>query len=472
VIGRGFFEETLVPGAVVSEVARRHGLAPQQVFIWRCAARKSGKMVPAFVPAVFSPEKTPTLSCTVRCDLEKVRNLPRMNLSARRAGWPIRRPIAATIGRHRTYKVRREAGGPNNQVVAPTAFDVAKYLDTRPPGVVGEGTLHVLTHPNNDKHLLRPHRRRRQPVDFVVQEVSGYAPGAIAPLARSLRVDIAVITSVGTDHETSYRPSRIGMTMLEGVAREKGRLAAAVHVGGTVCLSADDPHVAGMAGRCRGRVVTFGTAEGADFRAINIDLDWPQRIRFDLVAKGSVYPVVANFASRIMLPSIVGALAAAHAAGVDLKVAISRLAGAQPIPQHMSVHEGTDGRTYVLDTFKASRWSVLRLADDLATVDRRFAVVIGDIADMGGNSGTRYRQLIRKFALAADEVILTGTAGHYGRKLPGEHPNIVLAPTLEDVAVHIAHSSHRLVFMKANLSSGLARAVLPAGIDVLGNSHA
>ena len=28
-------EETLVPGAVVSEVARRHGLTPQQVFTWR-----------------------------------------------------------------------------------------------------------------------------------------------------------------------------------------------------------------------------------------------------------------------------------------------------------------------------------------------------------------------------------------------------------------------------------------------------
>jgi transposase-like protein len=117
VIGRGLFEETLVPGAVVSEVARRHGLTPQQVFIWRCAARKSGKMVPAFVPPVVSPEQTPTLSCTVRCDLEEVRNLPRVNLSPH-------------------LQVRREAGGPNNQVVAPTAFDVAKYLDTRPPGVV------------------------------------------------------------------------------------------------------------------------------------------------------------------------------------------------------------------------------------------------------------------------------------------------------------------------------------------------
>jgi transposase len=48
-------EETLVPGAVVSEVARRHGLTPQQVFTWRRAARKSGEMVPAFVPAVVAP---------------------------------------------------------------------------------------------------------------------------------------------------------------------------------------------------------------------------------------------------------------------------------------------------------------------------------------------------------------------------------------------------------------------------------
>ena len=50
--------ETLAPGAVVSEVARRHGLTPQQLFGWR---REAGKQtaarnpVPAFVPAVVEP---------------------------------------------------------------------------------------------------------------------------------------------------------------------------------------------------------------------------------------------------------------------------------------------------------------------------------------------------------------------------------------------------------------------------------
>jgi transposase len=50
-------EETLAPGAVVSDIARRHGLTPQQVFTWRRRARQAmeaarGKTLPPFVPAI------------------------------------------------------------------------------------------------------------------------------------------------------------------------------------------------------------------------------------------------------------------------------------------------------------------------------------------------------------------------------------------------------------------------------------
>ncbi len=48
-------EETLLPGAVVSDVARRHGLMPQQVFTWRRQARRplvAKAEEPVFVPAV------------------------------------------------------------------------------------------------------------------------------------------------------------------------------------------------------------------------------------------------------------------------------------------------------------------------------------------------------------------------------------------------------------------------------------
>jgi transposase len=51
----GVVEETLVPGAVISEVARRNGLTPQQVFTWRRQSRQpmaSEAEAPKFVPAL------------------------------------------------------------------------------------------------------------------------------------------------------------------------------------------------------------------------------------------------------------------------------------------------------------------------------------------------------------------------------------------------------------------------------------
>jgi transposase len=54
-------EETLAPGAVVSEIARRHGLSPQQLFGWRRQAGQpivsgTDMQVPQFVPAVIEAE--------------------------------------------------------------------------------------------------------------------------------------------------------------------------------------------------------------------------------------------------------------------------------------------------------------------------------------------------------------------------------------------------------------------------------
>jgi transposase len=50
-------EESLAPGAVVSAVARRHGLTPQQLFAWRREARKRAEAEAlSFVPAIVAPE--------------------------------------------------------------------------------------------------------------------------------------------------------------------------------------------------------------------------------------------------------------------------------------------------------------------------------------------------------------------------------------------------------------------------------
>lgn len=50
--------EASAPGAVVSEVARRHGLRPQQVFAWRRQARRGELVPPAEAMPLFAPVVT------------------------------------------------------------------------------------------------------------------------------------------------------------------------------------------------------------------------------------------------------------------------------------------------------------------------------------------------------------------------------------------------------------------------------
>ena len=56
--------ESLAPGVVVSEVARRHDLLPQQLFAWRHQARQGRLALPAealsFVPVVATADSSPS----------------------------------------------------------------------------------------------------------------------------------------------------------------------------------------------------------------------------------------------------------------------------------------------------------------------------------------------------------------------------------------------------------------------------
>ncbi|WP_155982423.1 transposase [Xanthobacter sp. 126] len=70
-------EETLAPGAVVSAVARRHGLTPQQLFTWRREARKASETIPAFVPAVVTQEIAPASEPSPTCSRPKRRGRQR-----------------------------------------------------------------------------------------------------------------------------------------------------------------------------------------------------------------------------------------------------------------------------------------------------------------------------------------------------------------------------------------------------------
>ncbi|MCC8941551.1 transposase [Bradyrhizobium sp. Arg68] len=55
---RGGSWRSYAPGAIVSEVARRHGISPQHLFAWRKAARSGVLSLPVDEASLFVPEVT------------------------------------------------------------------------------------------------------------------------------------------------------------------------------------------------------------------------------------------------------------------------------------------------------------------------------------------------------------------------------------------------------------------------------
>ncbi len=97
---------------------------------------------------------------------------------------------------------------------------------------------------------------------YAVLELGMSVPGEIAAMASVCRPDVGIVTNIGVAHSE-------GVGGREGVAREKGALFEALGPGGVAVLSADCDLSSREVRRARGaRSVTFGKAEGADYRLV------------------------------------------------------------------------------------------------------------------------------------------------------------------------------------------------------------
>jgi len=310
---------------------------------------------------------------------------------------------------------------------------------------------------NAGTKLLRAMRHIRMPVDYWVQETSGHEPGAIDLSASILRIDTAVVTSIGTDHTANFRFPDIDVP--DAIAREKGKLVEAVAPGGFACLNFDDPRVRAMATPTTQRVIAFGTSPDAEVRAENVRATWPGRLAFDLVAGGRTYPVTTRFVGTMMLTNVLGALAVVHGYGLPLEPAIARLATEEPAHERMNVVAGRDGKTYIVDTQKAPHWSVDVLVDDLQRIAiPHLTFVIGDISDTRGAGSAQYRKLVRRLAAKVETLVLAGRAAEYGAKLAvNDLHNLVVAPTAFDVSRYLDSRPAGVVYLKSNATQQLWR---------------
>src|ERR671930_954869 len=228
---------------------------------------------------------------------------------------------------------------------------------------------------------------------WVVLEMGVRRVGAIERLAEAARPDVGIVTSVAMAH-LAY------LGDLDGVARAKGELVAALPATGLAVSYFDDPRVGDMASLSACPVLGYAMDADADVRADDVTLDGDLRARFRLSSPWGQTEI--RLALR-GVHQVSGALAAATVAlwcGVPIETVAESLAVSQGSPWRMEVHQVPGGPVLVVDCFNAIPASAEAALRSLAVLHgERKGAVLGLMAELGNQSESEHRRI----ALVAGE---------------------------------------------------------------------
>ncbi|CAN5763089.1 hypothetical protein BH24GEM1_BH24GEM1_12880 [soil metagenome] len=236
---------------------------------------------------------------------------------------------------------------------------------------------------------------------FCVVELGATGPGSLDAPVALVRPSIAVITNVGGDHRKAFRT-------LEATAAEKRKLVAAVPVEGLAVLNADDPRVLGMAGSCRGRVLTYGLTPDAAVHAESVTSSWPDRLSFVAIHGEQRVEVHTRFCGVHWVHACLAAICTGVGFGIPLADAATAIAGVEPWTARLRPVEAA-GVTFMRDDSKASLWSIGPSLEFLRSARAaRKVAIIGTISDYPGRASAVYASVARQALEVADEVIFVG----------------------------------------------------------------
>jgi len=238
-------------------------------------------------------------------------------------------------------------------------------------------------------------------VEWVVLEMGARGFGHIERLARVARPDVGIVTSVAMAH-IEY------LGDLEGVARAKSELVAALPASGVAVLNMDDPRVARMATVSPCPVLGYGVhaGAGAEVRAEDVVLDPELRARFRLVTPWGKGEVELGVHGVQQVPNALAAAAAALWCGVPLESVVGSLAGAPGSPFRMEVHRVPDGPLLVLDCYNANPASTEAALRSLAAVPaRRRVALLGLMAELGEEAAAEHARVRRLAGELGIEVV-------------------------------------------------------------------
>lgn len=246
---------------------------------------------------------------------------------------------------------------------------------------------------------------------FAVLEMGMNHLDEIAGYCRFARPHIGLVTNMGTAHA-----GNVGG--VEGVARAKAELFAALPKDGVAVVNADDARCLREAVKAACRHISFGTAPFADVRLLAVRPVEQGGQLLSLSYNSKIVEVFLPLDGRHNALNAAGAVAVAVAAGLDFARAAAGLANAQAAHGRLERRRRVDGLLVLDDSYNANPDSMEAGLETLGAIGasatvRPTVAALGPMLELGDHAPAAHRHIGAAAALAGVRALFV--CGELGR---------------------------------------------------------
>ena len=245
----------------------------------------------------------------------------------------------------------------------------------------GDGVLATEGNLNNDIGVPLTLFRVNAGTRYGVFELGANAPGEIAWTVSLVKPQVALVTNVTGAHLE-------GFGSMQGIADAKAEIFSGVAEGGFAVINLDDgfaDYFADSARRHGLNLITVSARhDDADLFASDIRVD-QDSVAFALHVAGQNISVKVPLPGRHQVSNALMALGALHALQWPLADVVERFAQLAPVKGRMNLIRQGQG-LLVDDTYNANPGAVRVVAQWLAERPGNTMLVLGDLAELGGDA--------------------------------------------------------------------------------------